>query len=76
LYQDASQSARLPIGVSNGSVLTTDGTLTLFGQMLKEKMLFTLQTLVSDTANPGTQFLPYKTHLQKHYLLATSGDAS
>jgi len=70
IIQDATQSTRLPIGVS-GSVLTTDGTDPKWSNA-EGKNVYYVSNSGSDS-NPGTQYLPFKTI---YYALsqATSGD--
>jgi hypothetical protein len=70
IVQDASQAARLPIGVSGG-VLTTDGTDPVWSNA-EGKNVYYVANSGSDS-NPGTQYLPFKT---VYYALgqATSGD--
>jgi hypothetical protein len=70
IYRDATQSARLPIGVS-GSVLTTDGIDPIWSNAEGRNVIYVANS-GSDT-NPGTQFLPYKT-ISKALSVATSGD--
>ena len=70
IYQDASGSARLPIGVS-GSVLTTDGTEPSWSAPEGSNVIYVANS-GSDT-NSGTQFQPYKT-IAKALSVATSGD--
>src|SRR6056300_758654 len=70
IYQDATQSARLPIGVV-GSVLTTNGTQPSWSAPEGANVKYVANS--GSNSNPGTQFLPYKTI---YYALsqATSGD--
>ena len=70
LYQDASQSARLPIGIS-GSVLTTSGTEPVWSNAEGANVIYVANT--GSDSNPGTQFLPYLT-ISKALSEATSGD--
>jgi hypothetical protein len=70
LYQDASQSARLPIGIS-GSVLTTSGTEPVWSNAEGANVIYVANT--GSNSNPGTQFLPYLT-ISKALSEATSGD--
>ena len=70
IYQDASQTARLPIGVS-GSVLTTDGTDVIWSNAEGANVIYVANS--GDDTNPGTQFLPYKT-ISKALSVASSGD--
>jgi len=70
VYQDASQTTRLPIGVV-GSVLTTDGTDPIWSNA-EGRNVYYVANSGSDT-NPGTQFLPFKT-VYKALSVATSGD--
>jgi len=70
IVQDASQSARLPIGVV-GSVLTTDGTDPSWSNAEGKNVIYVANS-GSDT-NPGSQFLPFKT-IYKALSVATSGD--
>jgi len=70
IVQDATQGARLPIGVV-GSVLTTDGTDPIWSNA-EGKNVYYVANSGSDS-NPGSQYLPFKT---VYYALqqATSGD--
>jgi hypothetical protein len=70
IIQDASQSARLPIGVS-GAVLTTNGTDPSWSNPEGANVKYVANS--GSDSNPGTQFLPYQT---LYYALsqATSGD--
>src|SRR5210317_1736697 len=70
LVQDATQGARLPIGVV-GSVLTTDGTDPIWSNAEGRNVYYVANS--GSDSNPGTQFLPFKT---VYYALqqATSGD--
>jgi len=70
IVQDASQSARLPIGVV-GSVLTTDGIDPSWSNAEGKNVIYVANS-GSDT-NPGSQFLPFKT-IYKALSVATSGD--
>ncbi|QOI69027.1 putative tail fiber protein [Pelagibacter phage Mosig EXVC030M] len=70
IYQDASQSARLPIGTS-GSVLTTDGTDPIWSNAEGANVKYVANS--GSDSNPGTQFLPFKT-LYKALSVATAGD--
>jgi hypothetical protein len=70
LYQDASQTTRLPIGVS-GSVLTTAGTEPVWSNAEGANVIYVANS--GDDTNPGTQFLPYKT-VSKALSVASSGD--
>ena len=72
VVQDATQTTRLPIGVS-GSVLTTDGTDPVWSNA-EGKNVYYVANSGSDS-NPGTQYLPFKT---VYYALsqATSGDVT
>jgi len=70
MYQDASQTARLPIGIS-GSVLTTAGLEPVWSNAEGANVLYVANS-GSDT-NPGTQFLPFKT-IYKALSVASSGD--
>ena len=70
LYQDASQSARLPIGIS-GSVLTTAGVEPVWSNAEGANVIYVANT--GSDSNPGTQFLPYLT-ISKALSEATSGD--
>jgi len=70
IIQDATQSTRLPIGVS-GSVLTTDGTDPQWSNA-EGKNVYYVANSGSDS-NPGTQYLPFKT-LYHALGQATSGD--
>src|SRR6056300_1515286 len=70
IYQDASQTARLPIGVS-GSVLTTDGTDVIWSNAEGANVIYVANS--GDDTNPGSQFLPYKT-ISKALSVASSGD--
>ena len=70
IYQSASQSTRLPIGLS-GSVLTTDGTDPVWSNAEGGNVIYVANS--GDDTNPGTQFLPYKT-ISKALSVATSGD--
>src|SRR6056300_926788 len=70
IYQDASQTARLPIGVS-GSVLTTDGTDVIWSNAEGANVIYVANS--GDDTNPGTQFLPFKT-VYHALSQATSGD--
>jgi len=69
MIQDASSSARLPIGTV-GSVLTTDGTDPI-GQTLKVKCYYVANS--GSDSNPGSQYLPFKT-VYHALSQATSGD--
>ena len=70
IVQDATQGARLPIGVV-GSVLTTDGTDPIWSNAEGRNVYYVANS--GSDSNPGTQFLPFKT---VYYALqqATSGD--
>jgi len=70
IYQTASQSDRLPIGVV-GSVLTTDGSDPSWSAPEGANVKYVANS--GSDSNPGTQFLPYKTI---YYALSqsTSGD--
>ena len=70
IVQDASQTTRLPIGVS-GSVLTTDGTDPIWSNAEGRNVYYVANS--GSNSNPGTQFLPFKT---VYYALsqASSGD--
>src|SRR6056300_589723 len=70
IYQDATQSARLPIGVV-GSVLTTDGTDPIWSNAEGRNVYYVANS--GSDSNPGTQFLPFKT-LYHALSQATSGD--
>src|SRR6056300_1067923 len=70
LYQDASQSTRLPIGIS-GSVLTTAGTEPVWSNAEGANVLYVANS--GSDSNPGTQFLPFKT-IYKALSVASSGD--
>lgn len=70
IYQDASQTTRLPIGVS-GSVLTTAGSEPVWSNAEGRNVIYVANS--GSDANPGTQFLPYKT-VSKALSVATSGD--
>jgi len=70
IYQDASQTARLPIGVV-GSVLTTDGTEPTWSNAEGKNVIYVANS--GDDNNPGSQFLPFKT-VYKALTIATSGD--
>jgi hypothetical protein len=70
IYQDSSQTARLPIGVS-GSVLTTDGTDVIWSNAEGANVIYVANS--GDDTNPGTQFLPFKT-ISKALSIASSGD--
>jgi len=71
IYQDASQTARLPIGTS-GAVLTTDGVEPVWSNAEGKNVIYVANG-GSDT-NSGTQFLPYAT-IAKALSVVTSGDA-
>jgi hypothetical protein len=58
LVQDATQGARLPIGVV-GSVLTTDGTDPIWSNAEGRNVYYVANS--GSDSNPGTQFLPFKT---------------
>jgi hypothetical protein len=58
IYQDASQTTRLPIGVV-GSVLTTDGTEPVWSNAEGANVIYVANS--GSDSNPGTQFLPFKT---------------
>ena len=70
IVQDATQSARLPIGTV-GSVLTTDGTDPVWSNAEGKNVIYVSNS--GSDSNPGSQYLPYKT---LYYALsqATSGD--
>ena len=70
IVQDATQSARLPIGTV-GSVLTTDGTDPVWSNAEGKNVIYVSNS--GSDSNPGSQYLPYKTI---YYALsqATSGD--
>ena len=70
MYQDASQTTRLPIGVV-GSVLTTDGTEPVWSNAEGANVLYVANS--GSDSNPGTEYLPFKSI---YYALsqATSGD--
>jgi len=70
IYQDASQTARLPIGVV-GSVLTTDGAEPTWSNAEGKNVIYVANS--GDDTNPGSQFLPFKT-VYKALSVATSGD--
>jgi len=70
LYQDASSTTRLPIGVV-GSVLTTDGTEPSWSNAEGKNVIYVANS-GSDT-NPGSQFLPFES-ISKALSVATSGD--
>src|SRR6056300_1132876 len=70
IYQDSTQTARLPIGVS-GSVLTTDGTDVIWSNAEGANVIYVANS--GDDTNTGTQFLPYKT-ISKALSVASSGD--
>ena len=70
MYQDATQSARLPIGVS-GSVLSTDGTDPIWSNA-EGKNVYYVANSGSDT-NDGSRYLPFKT-VYKALSVASSGD--
>ena len=70
IYRDATQSARLPIGVS-GAVLTTDGVDPVWSNAEGRNVIYVANS--GSDSNPGTQFLPYKT-VSKALSVATSGD--
>ena len=70
IVQDASQAARLPIGIV-GSVLTTDGTDPSWSNAEGANVLYVANS--GDDTNPGTQFLPYKT-VAKALSVASSSD--
>src|SRR5210317_1540116 len=70
IVQDASQSARLPIGVV-GSVLTTDGTDPIWSNAEGRNVYYVANS--GSDSNPGTQFLPFKT-VYHALQQATSGD--
>src|SRR5210317_2103849 len=70
IYQDATQSARLPIGVV-GSVLTTDGTDPIWSNAEGRNVYYVANS--GSDSNPGTQFLPFKT-VYHALSQATSGD--
>jgi hypothetical protein len=70
IYQDASQTTRLPIGVI-GSVLTTDGLEPVWSNAEGANVLYVANS--GSDSNPGTQFLPFKT-INHALSVATSGD--
>jgi hypothetical protein len=70
IYQDATQTTRLPIGVV-GSVLTTDGLEPVWSNAEGANVLYVANS--GSDSNPGTQFLPFKT-IYKALSVATSGD--
>ena len=70
LIQDASQTQRLPIGVS-GSVLTTDGQDPKWSNA-EGKNVYYVSNSGSDS-NPGSQYLPFKT-IKYALGQSTSGD--
>jgi hypothetical protein len=70
IYQDDSQTTRLPIGVV-GSVLTTDGTEPIWSNAEGANVIYVANT--GSDSNPGTQFLPFKT-ISKALSESTSGD--
>src|SRR6056300_53317 len=70
LYQDASQAARLPIGVV-GSVLTTNGSDPIWSNAEGRNVYYVANS--GSDSNPGTQFLPFKT-VYHALSQATSGD--
>ena len=70
IVQDATGSARLPIGVS-GSVLTTDGTDPIWSNAEGRNVYYVANS--GSDSNPGTQYLPFKT-VYHALSQATSGD--
>src|SRR6056300_1350476 len=70
VYQDASQTTRLPIGVV-GSVLTTDGTDPIWSNAEGRNVYYVANS--GSDSNPGTQFLPFKT-VYHALQQASSGD--
>ena len=70
IVRDASQTTRLPIGVT-GSVLTTNGTDVSWSNPEGSNVYYVANS--GSDSNPGTQFLPFKTI---YYALAqtSSGD--
>src|SRR5210317_377966 len=70
IYQDASQTTRLSIGIS-GSVLTTDGLEPVWSNAEGANVLYVANS--GSDSNPGTQFLPFKT-INHALSVATSGD--
>ena len=70
IFQDASQTARLPIGVV-GSVLTTDGLEPTWSNAEGKNVIYVANS--GDDTNSGSQFLPFKT-VNKALSVATSGD--
>jgi hypothetical protein len=70
LYQDASQTTRLPVGVV-GSVLTTDGTEPIWSNAEGKNVIYVANS--GSDSNPGSQFLPFKT-LYHALSQASSGD--
>jgi hypothetical protein len=70
ITQDASQSVRLPIGVS-GSVLTTDGTDPIWSNAEGRNVYYVANS--GSDSNAGTQFLPFKT-VYHALSQSTSGD--
>jgi len=70
VYQDASQTARLPIGVV-GSVLSTDGVDPIWSNAEGRNVIYVANS--GSDSNPGTQFLPFKT-IYHALSTATSGD--
>jgi len=70
IIQDASQSARLPIGTV-GSVLTTDGTDPIWSNAEGRNVYYVANS--GSDSNPGTQYLPFKT-VYHALSQATSGD--
>jgi hypothetical protein len=70
IYQDSSQTTRLPIGTV-GSVLTTDGTEPSWSNAEGKNVIYVANS--GSDSNPGSQFLPFKT-LYHALSVATSGD--
>jgi hypothetical protein len=70
LYQDATQSTRLPIGIV-GSVLTTDGAEPTWSNAEGKNVIYVANS--GSDSNPGSQFLPFKS-IYKALSVATSGD--
>jgi hypothetical protein len=70
LYQDATQTSRLPIGVV-GSVLTTDGLEPVWSNAEGANVLYVANS--GSDSNSGTQFLPFKT-INHALSVATAGD--
>jgi hypothetical protein len=70
VYQDASQTARLPIGTV-GSVLTTDGVDPVWSNAEGKNVIYVANS--GSDSNPGSQFLPFKT-IYHALSVATSGD--